>query len=313
MVENYSGFIVSLVSVVVSAVSVGVAVVSTRNSDRDRKEALSLTRRQMESASLSRKLANESSRDSIAISRESNEISRLVSTSDFAASEEVKLEVSRLISTLRSMMLQGALYSTQDEGRRDSEEFSEYIDNSVERESVSRFLNSASSIGFYCLVWGRDDDRMGDGWRTLFLELSSLCFQRNPYLAARKAAQIELLISNIREQDILDVSVLMRNVPKVVDELRHFREKDPLVSAFFSMASKDQTERDGFDGFVSFLVRDKDVKDPDVLLFYSVVCGDPALAEHALGEGADLAVRSGEIVTRYRDLYDDFVARTNKF
>ena len=82
-------------------------------------------------------------------------MSRRASTSDYQATQKVKLETTALIAALRAMMVKGAIYSQQDVEQRKKKDYSRYVDLTAEKKVVQDFLCSPTAIAYYSYLTER--------------------------------------------------------------------------------------------------------------------------------------------------------------
>ena len=61
-------------------------------------------------------------------------LSRRVSTSDFQATQKVKLDTAALIAALRGIMVKGAVYSQHDSTLRKKKDYGRYVDLTAEKK-----------------------------------------------------------------------------------------------------------------------------------------------------------------------------------
>lgn len=97
---------------------------------------------------------------------------------------------------------------------------------------------------------------------------------------------------------------------KVTDTEIIKRYKIPFVR-FTSKDNFDVNEAKAFDRFVDFLINEKKVTDPDVLLFYAIAKDDLEIAKKALQDGANPNVTDKQIIKRYLSLHFLFEKRTD--
>jgi hypothetical protein len=165
-------------------------------------------------------------------------LSRRASTSDYQATQKVKLETAALIAALRAMMVKGAIYSQQDVELRKKKDYSRYVDLTAEKKVVQDFLCSPTAIAYYSYLTERSKKagKSGEEWRTFFLQAVELLLEDNQYAAATKAAQLEKLFHPIDAEDFVGISRNMQDLSvalrRVFDETSH----DPLITALMNLS-----------------------------------------------------------------------------
>jgi len=135
-------------------------------------------------------------------------ISKETSSSDYAATQNIKFDTARLLSSLRSIMHKGALFSVSKDPSS--------VDIDPERKVIQSFLNSPTGFDYYAWVDKKsrnaeNQGKKGEPWRIFFLYLAELSNSKNPYSAARRAAEVELLFDDITENDLQEINHLCGN------------------------------------------------------------------------------------------------------
>lgn len=67
-----------------------------------------------------------------------------------------------------------------------------------------------------------------------------------------------------------------------------------------------------FKKFISFLIDDKHIQDPDVFLFKGVFDNDREVVKRAIKNGANVNVTDTQIINRYSYLQDEYAENRNK-
>ena len=242
----------------------------------------------------------------------SSSIARKVATSDFQASETVKLETAKLISTLRTIMVKGVLYTQQDSSVRDDTKHPNYIDILPEKEAVTEFLHSTTALAFHSYLAVKSAETPegeGQEWRLLFIYLVNITTENNQWKVAQIASKIEKLVTQLTSEDISELSSYLDDIPKAINELFSKREHDVLMHVLVDRQNEESENSDNFEEFLVYLIEEKQINDPDVKLFWSVTNGDRTQAEKALERGAKVHTTSGEIITRYSEYYKEFLSK----
>ncbi len=238
-------------------------------------------------------------------------VTRKVATSDFQAVELVKSETAQLIAALRALLMKGVIWSQQDKKRRDDPNFEGFVDTRPERKSIEKFLHSSTALAYYVFVArkskeAREANKKGEKWRIFFLQLFELIHINHPWNAALFAAKLERFFDGINDDDIYEIAKNLENLPRAIELLIEERKHDPIIQAMFLMTNKTINEENFID-FIKFLRKVKKIKDPEVDMFWAAHSGDLDLIKKAKLNGADLNVRSGEIIERYSDYITEFI------
>lgn len=219
-----------------------------------------------------------------------------VSTSDYQAQQQVKSDTAILLSSLRSIMHKGA-YATS---TRDS------VDISSETKAISNFLTSPTGLAYY--VWvdeqSSEADRIGktdEPWRLFFLYLAELSIATDAHPAARRAADVELMFYDLREEDIRQVSSYSANLMDLIASMSKNRMGNPVIAAFVSQSSDAQEEQAHFLDKMQYL-KELGINDPNIELFLAIGKeeGDDAVRA-ALDAGADKTITTGALLYKYRE------------
>jgi hypothetical protein len=237
-------------------------------------------------------------------------LSRRINTSDFQATQKVKLETATLIAALRAIMVKGAIYSQQDSSLRKQKTYARYVDLTAEKKVVQDFLCSATAIAYYSYLSDRSKkaSENGEEWRTFFLQAAELLSEDNQYIAAKKAARLEKLFHPIEATDFIGISAYLQDLGGALKRLFDNIPHDTLIAALMA-SSEPEVKDDEFRAFIFFLKKDKMVTDADVDLFYGVFSNDTSILEDAVSRGANVQTTSGEIMERYKHFLAEFRAR----
>ncbi len=236
-------------------------------------------------------------------------LSRRVSTSDFQATQKVKLDTTALIAALRGIMVKGAVYSQQDSAQRKKRDYARYVDLAAEKKVVQDFLCSPTAIAYYSYLSDKSKKaaESGEEWRTFFLQAAELLSEDNQYAAAKKAARLEKLFHPIEPNDFVGISRYLQDLGAALKRLFDNIPQDTLIAALMG-ASEPEVQGDAFRDFIIFLKQEKKIVDPDVDLFYGVFLDDTDVND-AVARGANVQTVDSEITARYKQLFDEFRAR----
>jgi hypothetical protein len=237
-------------------------------------------------------------------------VAQKVATSDFQAVEQVKLDTAKLIAVLRSFMVKGVVYTQQDKARRDSPNFENFVDISPERKAIEEFMHSSTALAYYSFVAkkskvAREEGLKSETWRVFFLLLGELLQTANPWAAATGAAKLEKQFDQIGEPEFREISRYLNDLPKAIALLFSERENDVITYVLVERDHEPVGEAEFMD-FVRFLRRDKGLSDPDLDAFWAAYSGDVELLERAHERGANLQIRSGALVERYKEFVPEF-------
>jgi hypothetical protein len=237
-------------------------------------------------------------------------MSRRASTSDYQATQKVKLETTALIAALRAMMVKGAVYSQQDAALRKNKDYSRYVDLTAEKKVVQDFLCSPTAIAYYSYLTERSKEAgvSSEEWRTFFLRAAELLSEDDRYVAAKKAARLEKLFHPIEAEDFVGISRNVQDLSVALKRLFDDIPHDTLISALMASSEPELSDEE-FQEFVFFIKKEKMVTDPDVDLFYGVFLNDTSIVQSAISQGANVQTTSGEITRRYKNFLSEFRAR----
>ena len=242
-------------------------------------------------------------------------VSRQVESSGFQAVEKVKLETATFIAVLRSLMVKGALYTQQDQHRRDDPAFEAYLDIEPEQKAILEFMHSPTALAYYSFVAkkskeARESGKKQEEWRVFFLQLGQLQQTKNPWSAARVAARLERQFDGLAEADFREIASNLDNLPKAIELLFSEREHDVLTYVLVEKEIDDgPLSDDHFIDFVQFLRKDKSIDDPELDVFWAAASGDTQLLESAHQRGANLQITSGALIKRYQQWVPEFKHR----
>jgi hypothetical protein len=237
-------------------------------------------------------------------------VAQKVATSDFQAVEQVKLDTAKLIAVLRSLMVKGVVYTQQDKARRDSRDFESFVDISPERKAIEEFMHSSTALAYYSFVAkkskvARNEGHNREDWRVFFLLLGELLQTANPWAAAMGAAKLERQFDRIGEPELREISQYLNDLPRAIALLFSERENDVITYVLVERDEGPISEADFMD-FVKFLREEKSVQDYDLDTFWAAFTGDVELLERAHEGGADLQIRSGTLIDRYKEFVPEF-------
>ena len=234
-------------------------------------------------------------------------LSRRVSTSDFQATQKVKLDTAALIAALRGIMVKGAVYSQQDSTLRKKKDYGRYVDLTAEKKVVQDFLCSPTAIAYHSYLSYKSEkaSESGEEWRTFFLQAAELLCEDNQFVAAKRAARLEKLFHPIEADDFIGISRYLQDLSAALKRLFDNIPHDTLIAALMA-TSEPEVQQDVFREFVIFLKEKKMITDPDIDLFYGLFLNDKAILDNAVSRGANLQADPSEITARYKQLFDEF-------
>lgn len=231
-------------------------------------------------------------------------ISQKLSSSDYQAEEQVKTDTAKLLSTLRSIMHKGAL-SSQTTGK---------VDFSHERRAISDFTTSQTGLAYYSWVdekssEAKKEGRAGESWRLFFLYLAELSNENDAYVAARRAADVEILFDQLTEGDISRISRFNSNLASAIAHNSKNRSGNVVISVFFSMQTESQEERssDNFSAKLRYL-KSIGIEDPNIDLFLGAMGDDDNIdaVRDALEAGAEVNMSDSALLAKYANELKSF-------
>ena len=255
-------------------------------------------------------------------SRDARRLAETVATSDFQASERVKQDLATLVAVLDSIMMKGVVYSQQNRETRDDDQRPEFVDLEEEFEEIHEVLHGPTAIALRTFVAKRSEAAEREGadsedWRLFFLYLGELVSKPDPWSAALHAARIELLLSELSEEDINDVARFLSNIPGRIETLWREREHDVVLRVVMEMVAEDvgdtndtseDSRMEDAMAFFRYLRDVEQIEDPDVDLFLAVDDTDSAAVSGALDRGGNPNLTIGELVSRYQELHAGFAS-----
>lgn len=238
---------------------------------------------------------------------------RQLASSGYRASEQVKLDIARMISVLRSLMVKGALYSQQDPSRRNEPSFTDYIEITSELKAVQDLMLSPTALAFHALAArkskaARERGDESEVWRVFALQLAVLQRASTPSEAATLAAEIEQMLEGLSDEEFSNLSDSLSDLPRTARNLFAERQHDVIAAASVDMQRERARRAPNFFEFVDLLRTEKGVKDPDLDMFWASHTGDVKLLEAALAAGAKVHTTQSDLVRRYLDEYSSFVS-----
>jgi len=217
------------------------------------------------------------------------------SSSDYKASEQVKSDTARLLSTLRSFMHKGVLSSTT----------KKEINIEPEKEAISKFMNSQTGFAYYSWVdeksaQAEQEGKKGESWRVFFLYLSELANSDSPYAASRRAADVELMFDDLTESDVAKIADFNADLIEAISKNSKNREGNVVIKALVESQREKQKENSG-DRFVAKLkyLKNTGVDDPNIDMFLATISGDVSQLEKALKAGADPHTTDEALLKKY--------------
>ncbi len=218
-------------------------------------------------------------------------------TSDFKLSQKVKDETLELLAVLRALQLK-ALNSTQG-----------YTDITItkEKDKINAFLHSSTAFAYYVWVGKRSKDSGKDpeDWRVFFLELSQILNIDDVYSAGCLAADLEVFFDTLTENDFIQITSYLENVPKGLSKFKNSRQYDTAIKAFVDLSYERKIERELFPRKLKHL-KNKGIIDPNIDLFLAVSLKDTELVKNALEKGADPTMTDTQLINQYKKELSDF-------
>lgn len=218
-----------------------------------------------------------------------------VSSSDYRAEQQVKSDTAVLLSTLRSIMHKSGILIA----REDS------VDISYETKMISNFLTSETGLAYSAWVNERsvnahEEGRSGEIWRLFFLYLAELSVMTDPYSAAHRAADIELLFDELTEEDIKRIAAFNSDLVKTIAGMSENRDGNVLAAIFVGKSRDMLTQREQLPDKLQYLKK-LGIKDPDIDLFLALYSEDRDVGavEAALEAGANVNMTDGALLNKY--------------
>lgn len=179
---------------------------------------------------------------SIISARYSDFVNKRLTSSDYKASERVKSDIVKLIVTLRSIMHKYAryTYAKSPEGT---------IDISLEKRIINDFICSSTGLAFYSWVAQKSADanssnNKGEPWRVFFMYLVDIIDSNNVIIASNFAANVELLIAKLTEEDIEKIIEFNLNLPKSIAKIIKNGGGDPIIQALLLIETEKSKEKE---------------------------------------------------------------------
>lgn len=217
---------------------------------------------------------------------------------DFKAKEMIKSDTAKLLSTMRSIMYKGVLIRTEGYKLTD-------VDISSEQSFINDFLNSESSLAYHS--WVNEKDLLAknqgedtEGWRTFFIDLAAITSTDNPYYAAERAAEIELLFDNFTEEDISKIAEYNSDLNKAISENSKNRKGNPIAAAFIERAIERNKEHSPKNvlGKLTYL-KGIGINDPNIDMFIAVFENNTSKLKVALSSGANVSTTDSALLKKY--------------
>lgn len=125
-------------------------------------------------------------------------------------------------------------------------------------------------------------------------------------LIANRAVRAEHLLTQLKSEDIRELSSDVSNLSQAVEEFASNRTETVLARAAYEVFGGTVSQEDKSDPSMEQLkaLKRQGVEDPDIDLFLAVNENDTEGARKALDAGAHVNVTIGEILNRYRDRLD---------
>jgi hypothetical protein len=229
-------------------------------------------------------------------------LSEKLASSDHKAKEQVKADTAKLLSTLRSLMNKGALSSTTKDA----------IDIKPEKDAISEFMNSQTGFAYYSWVdekssQAESEGRQGGSWRVFFLYLSELANADNAYVAARRAADVELLFDDLSEDDVEKIAYFNSDLIQAISENSKNREGNVVIKALVESQKERQIENSSENLLAKLtFLKNKGINDPNIDMFIATITGEISILEKALEAGADPHITDAALLRKYENELEDF-------
>ena len=227
-----------------------------------------------------------------------------VGSSDFRAEERVNEDMTRLLSSLRSIYLKAAWLTDQPK-KKDKAHASLFDD---ERRVVQEFLTSTTAPAFYALE-GRISARagkQGEEWRLFsyyLIDILRAPMPENYRIIANRAVRTERLITELLPDELDRLSKDASSLSRAIREFARNRAGSTLATAAykaFGGESDLDKARAVSMGMLQALKR-KGVADPDIDLLIASIQRDKEGIRRALNAGAQIGITVGDLMSRYKD------------
>ncbi len=217
-----------------------------------------------------------------------NNLTKKVNSKEFQMSENLKYELLKMVADLKSIESKASIQHLMPEE----------MDYSKEMEDISNFRTSPGYL-IYLNSLPNDDDRL-----MFDLSLLLLTSSKNTISTEDVRALTHNTLEKMKNETNLKKS-LNKEVSVLIAELCEMR----IVAPQYEHKKPDD---DGvLAGFLKYLLIEKRIDDPDVLMLYGVIENDTVSLKQALDAGANRRITFFEIVQKYQSEYDEFVTTFN--
>lgn len=218
----------------------------------------------------------------------SSNITEKINSVEFQISKEVRYQMIELVCALRSIDTKAAV----------APHINEKIDYSEEREVLSKIQRSPSYHTYLLSIKDKDDRLLFD-MRIRLLSESLLVFDNESSYEIRN--WVHLILDHFVEGTDLEEAMQM----KYNDMLVNLCKMEGVYSAFTPMPDEPNIIAD----FTEYLIVEKRVNDPDVLLLNGAYNNDAEVMKKALDAGANRNVTSEMLIEKYSVEYDEFIKK----
>ncbi len=222
------------------------------------------------------------------------QVSREVSSSDYASSELVKLETAKLLASLRSIATKGTqAWSGED------------VDLTYERQSINEFINSPTAFAYYAWVGLKSDQAskcVSEEWRLLFQHLSEMSYSKDPQQYVWLAVKVEALFDSLGEGDLKIIVEFNSDLINGIANAKQGRAGAPILDGLHGMQQERKAQEDEDHKLAMprlACLKDLGVVDPDVDLHLSMLKQDINGIKVALKRGAKVNSSIPEVLVRY--------------
>jgi hypothetical protein len=228
-----------------------------------------------------------------------------IASSDFKAEEQVKSDTVKILAALRSIMQKYALLFSG----LDATE----IDFSKEKSVITDFLNSETGFAYYSWTEQKntlaiEEGKKGEPWRVFFYYLAEISVSKNICSAATRAADLELLLSDITNSDLIKISEFNSDLSKAIAMNFKNINGNPFINALISMAKERRKDQDS--GIIikklNYL-KSKGIKDPSIDYLLATEDDDASSKLKAARDaGADTYITDSALLNKYAEELKDF-------
>jgi hypothetical protein len=231
-------------------------------------------------------------------------VARQVEESGFKAEEQFKADLVSLLSSLRSIIVKGALNAASPTAL------------SVEKEIDTIRTFQASTSGLALSTWAARQGSIGDSnntvagrWRTVSLDLGRLSgatadeVERGAESNAKLpnwATAVELALENLTEDSVRAISRSIRNLPRTFAALKESREDDFLLKIWFDIYQrKEESDNPQVQRARLERLRDMGIDDPDIDAWLALLSDKPDEFKAAVDRGANVGADLNDVLARY--------------